>query len=261
VIHIQYRGYQNEDSENLLGKNVFFFKDYGSFVCWGTTPTEEKDLLQVVTVAERGGSLNAPLFEETECFMNDNSSTRVSIQGDIFLQSDAPETEKLQQLLACSYALVNSLELEQREEMLEVILGQVEPLLQDIIRKPPTSVQCREIMARELALRGKINLHSSLMDTPDLYWEEHELEKLFEAMQSRLDVPRRIGKLNHRLEHLHEMIEVLKHDRQDRLNTKLEIWIVILIFIEILCSLAEKSVFWEHFRWHHLYTSPEDRQK
>tara|TARA_R110002050_G_scaffold8023_1_gene29806 strand:- start:133 stop:462 length:330 start_codon:yes stop_codon:yes gene_type:complete len=90
------------------------------------------------------------------------------------------------------------------------------------------------------------------MDTPEMYWEEHDLERIFENTRDSLDIPRRIAKLNSRLEHLHQMIEVLKHDRQERLSTNLELWIIALIGIEIVCLLAEKSELWENFRWEHL---------
>jgi hypothetical protein len=128
----------------------------------------------------------------------------------------------------------------------------VEPILNKLLKgkyHTVTAVECTMIMAEEIALRGKINLHSTLMDTPDQYWEEHELEKIFESMRDHLDVTRRIETLNERLEHLHHMVDVLKHDRQDRLSTNLELWIIVLIFVEIVCSLLEKSEKYEQFRW------------
>ena len=35
-------------------------------------------------------------------------------------------------------------------------------------------------MAQEILLRGKINLHSSILDTPETYWDRHDLESLYE---------------------------------------------------------------------------------
>ena len=112
----------------------------------------------------------------------------------------------------------------------------------------------RDIMAQEILLRGKINLHSSILDTPETYWDRHDLESLFEKTRlaiylfvllpffwlslllckypfltlisykkqknktkknrDSLDVTRRVSKLNATLQHLHQMVEVLKHDRQ-----------------------------------------------
>ena len=44
------------------------------------------------------------------------------------------------------------------------------------------------------------------MDTPDIYWEEPQLEKLLEKTRDCLDVSRRFGRLNFSLQHVHDMI-------------------------------------------------------
>ena len=51
-------------------------------------------------------------------------------------------------------------------------------------------------MGELLKIRGHVNLHSELLETPDMYWEEPQLEQLFEKMEHNMDISHRISILN-----------------------------------------------------------------
>jgi uncharacterized Rmd1/YagE family protein len=94
-----------------------------------------------------------------------------------------------------------------------------------------------------------LNLHSELLETPDVYWEEPNLGHLFDRMADNLDIPNRISILNKRLDYMQEVTEVVRTYMTNRTAHFLEKIIVILIAVEVLFHLMDKSKWWRSLTW------------
>lgn len=94
-----------------------------------------------------------------------------------------------------------------------------------------------KLSGRLLLLRGKLNLYSELVETPDIYWAEPRLEQIHNAISQSLDVPLRISVLNRKLDYLadeaHALVEILTH----KTETNLELIIIYLIVMEVCFEL------------------------
>lgn len=83
------------------------------------------------------------------------------------------------------------------------------------------------------ALRHNINLSSDLLDTPDVYWDRQELEKIFMDTFHYLNISKRTKVMNERLNHCIELMELLSSHLNDIHHVRLEWMIIILIMVEV----------------------------
>lgn len=73
-------------------------------------------------------------------------------------------------------------------------------------------------------LRISIHLNGSVLDTPELFWVEPQLEPLYAAVRSYLEMDQRVGLLNERLDVIADLLAVLKDQLSHGHGEKLE-WI------------------------------------
>lgn len=59
-------------------------------------------------------------------------------------------------------------------------------------------------------LRINIHLQGSVLDSPELMWAEPQLEPVYQAMRSYLEMDQRVGLLMERLDVLGDLLAVLK---------------------------------------------------
>jgi len=73
-------------------------------------------------------------------------------------------------------------------------------------------------------LRINIHLNGSVLDTPEVFWVEPQLEPVYQAVRSYLEMDQRVGLLNDRLDVIADLLAVLKDLLSHRHGEKLE-WI------------------------------------
>lgn len=111
----------------------------------------------------------------------------------------------------------------------------------------------RKIAGEHMEVRCKLNLHSSLLDVPDIFWEEYDMGLLFQDMQENLDITERISTLNKRLDMIEQIIDSVQNSINDKHSNNLEIVIIILIAIEVVFYIADKNIFWDGVHWDFTY--------
>lgn len=103
------------------------------------------------------------------------------------------------------------------------------------VGKPLTIAESdvHRLTGRLFLLRGKLNLYSELIETPDLYWTEPALEAIYESVSRKLDVSPRISILNRKLDYAIEEQRAWLSVLNEKKGTRLE-WIIIgLIMLEV----------------------------
>lgn len=73
-------------------------------------------------------------------------------------------------------------------------------------------------------LRINIHLNGSVLDTPELFWVEPQLEPVYQAVRSYLEMDQRVGLLTERLDVIADLLAVLKGELSHGHGEKLE-WI------------------------------------
>ena len=73
-------------------------------------------------------------------------------------------------------------------------------------------------------LRINIHLNGSVLDTPELFWVEPQLEPVYQAVRSYLEMDQRVGLLTERLDVIADLLAVLKDQLSHGHGEKLE-WI------------------------------------
>ena len=70
------------------------------------------------------------------------------------------------------------------------------------------------------------------MDSPEIFWSQPDLEPLYAAARSYLEIQPRIDLLNIRVEVLQDMLQLLKDQATSSHSEWLEIIVIILIVLE-----------------------------
>ncbi|KGQ99540.1 hypothetical protein I503_02725 [Candida albicans SC5314] len=105
-----------------------------------------------------------------------------------------------------------------------------------------------KITGQLFLLRGKLNLYSELIDTPDLYWSEPTLEKIYYSISKILDINSRISILNRKLDYATEEQRAFLSVLNEKKGTRLE-WIIIWLILIEVC-----------FEIFHFYEKYEEKQ-
>ncbi|CAH8553371.1 unnamed protein product [Schistosoma rodhaini] len=83
-------------------------------------------------------------------------------------------------------------------------------------------------------IKHLLNVSTSLIETPDFYWERPDVEKLFEKLKYVLSVSSRIKVLNSRLDMCNELTSILTNHLCSVHSVRLEWMVIILIFVEVI---------------------------
>lgn len=106
-----------------------------------------------------------------------------------------------------------------------------------------------KLTGRLFLLRGKLNLYSELIETPDVYWTEPTLEKIYQSISRAMDVPSRISILNRKLDYATDEQRALLSVLNEKKSTRLEWIIIILIMVSVI------------FETFHFYESRQTQKK
>ncbi|MDF2577821.1 MAG: hypothetical protein K0S74_1305 [Chlamydiales bacterium] len=212
---------------------VFFFP-YGSIICWEVDKGHRVDLLSELKRFENNSAL------ELE---SDEFSFEYGTSSKMFQDKITVESGNILAKLAISHALAQSIKLSVFEKAIQKTINNTKHLPEDLANTGKINLSRSEIAQKRGALfiaRNSINLHTDILDTPEIFWEYSELEPVYKSTASYLDLSTRVDVLNKRLDIVHELFQMLGDQLDHQHSTSLE-WIVItLIFIEIVISIGTR---------------------
>ena len=228
VLHIEYS----------LNKSDVFFFPYGVVVCWALDSSDENALLMLLKKAQ-GESLGAFARDTIEY----EYGKYPSIKDDyIFL----PDKEVLTKL-SCSHALAQSIKLAGFEAIIQKTTRTTRDILKTLSTKGKISLSrkdIRHLMGKILLDRNSINLHLELLYTPKFFWRNSDLEPLYQMMTGYVDLHDRVSNLNHRLEVMHELFNMLAAELNNQHSALLEWIIIFLISFEVIITLNKDFFHW-----------------
>ncbi|KAI6107848.1 hypothetical protein EV401DRAFT_2076942 [Pisolithus croceorrhizus] len=238
--------------------DVFVFS-YGTVVIWGMTETQERRFLSSIRRFEVERSAPEDIEMEELNYYYANYSR---IYNDVItLRKGSGYMTKLSLSHALSQsvkislfeALVSS-KIEDTKDIPEILseTGKIGMPHKGISRSVPSSFsppthapvpdvrRPAEIMRKTgelFILRTNINSVGSVLDSPEVFWSYPDLQPLYEAARSYLEIPQRLELLNTRLEVLQDMLQLLKESSSSRHAERLEQIVIALIGIEIVLGI------------------------
>lgn len=217
---------------------VLFYFNFGTIVFWGM---DQKACEPFLHLAKLAAEQPNETIEREEFSFSFDSQAKI-VQEEIFLPS-----HKREDLLAISYGLGHSIKLSALETALKKIFIHTRHIPEELSREGKIVLSRKEMrkMIGQLFLeRNSINLQCDMLDTPEFFWENPELEPLYLMTSHHFELDKRIKVLNARLTFVHELFDMLGNELNHTHSSRLE-WIIIwLIIIEVALTLL-KDVF--HF--------------
>ncbi|KAE8454330.1 hypothetical protein EG329_005255 [Mollisiaceae sp. DMI_Dod_QoI] len=225
----------NLDFDTQVHTPEVFLFDYGVVVIWGMSLQHEQRLLKEIAKFE--SEKLAPDDVETECFnFYYTREYQARIYNDfITLREKGNYMTKL----AISHALAQSVKTSLFEELVDNTIETCKDIPTQIALTGKIALSSKEInmqIGELFILRINIHLNGSVLDTPELFWVEPQLEPVYEAVRKYLEMDQRVNLLTERLDVIADLLAVLKDQLSHGHGEKLEWIVIVLIAAEILVA-------------------------
>jgi len=267
VIHVRTGSRFEEDSDDESEGDVFVFP-YGVVVCWGLTKEQEQELLVVLrfVAVEPVDEIEEDEFTYTygefakdgpHCFCCPPACRLVDLFLPIsragpsfnFIQSEdqlilvtppasgeALDRSTLEKL-AASHAFSQSAKLSSFGQTVQKTIEDTRGLAAELAElggiKSKNQQDIAKTLGRLILDRHTIYLYADVLDTPDVCWENPDLDPLYRTVNKYLELTSRIDLLNSRVEVVRELLNLLAEELQNKHASRLEEIIILLITIEI----------------------------
>ncbi|QWU90268.1 hypothetical protein CA3LBN_004629 [Candidozyma haemuli] len=223
----------DDGGEIEFGKrNDIFIFEYGVVIMWCYTRKEEIAFLEDLARFE-SEKLSSEDVQVEEFNYYITTSYQPRIYNDfITLRDDANYMLKL----SISHALAQSVKISLFEELVDNTIEDTQDIPQQIAHTGKVEMTRDEIMksiGELFILRININLHGSVLDSPELMWAEPHLEPIYQATRGYLEINQRVELLEQRLEVISDLLQMLKEQLGHSQEENLE-FIVIVLHLDIV---------------------------
>ncbi|MGC0371500.1 MAG: hypothetical protein DGJ47_000189 [Rickettsiaceae bacterium] len=225
----------------------FFVFPFGCVVIWGAEEPEEQIILSELSKFEIDP---VEKIESDLIYFNYSDNVNDDIQDKTYIDEEenkvilANNSEYLK--ISISYGLAQSVKLKILESSVSKILQSTAPINKELAKTGGISMSKKEISKQIGNLfneRYSINLHTDILDTPEFFWRRPNYEPLYLMATEFQDIKLRHSILNHRLDIIQELYNILCNELNYKHSTRLEITIVVLITIEVALALLHEDIF------------------
>ncbi|AEO68822.1 208f0023-f26e-401d-b669-a3ddcc0a98ca [Thermothielavioides terrestris] len=214
---------------------VFLFA-YGVVVIWGMSAAEEQRFLRELAKFELE-KLKPEDVEAEKFNFYYTHEYQARIYNDFITLRDK---NNYMTKLAISHALAQSVKTSLFEEIVASTIDTCKNIPTQLALTGKIALSRSEInmqIGELFILRISIHLNGSVLDTPELFWVEPQLEPVYQAVRSYLEMDQRVGLLTDRLDVIADLLAVLKEQLSHGHGEKLEWIVIILIAAEIFVAL------------------------
>ncbi|KAL0259782.1 sporulation protein rmd1 [Diplodia seriata] len=213
---------------------VFLF-NYGTVVIWGMSLLQEQRFLREIAKFENEKLAKDDVQTEDFNFYYTHEY-QARIYNDFISLRDK---KNYMTKLAISHALAQSVKTSLYEDLVDNTIETTKDIPSQIATTGKVNLSRREInmqIGELFILRINIHLQGSVLDSPELMWAEPQLEPIYQAVRSYLEMDQRVSLLTERLDVIADLLAVLK-DQLTVTHSELLEWVVIvLIAAEILVA-------------------------
>ncbi|GMM33010.1 Rmd1 protein [Saccharomycopsis crataegensis] len=217
-------------------KDVFLF-EYGVVVLWGFKQEEESKFLTYLEKFEKEKLAEEDIqIEEFNYYITKSYQPR--IYNDFITLRDG---NNYMMKLSISHAIAQSTKISLFEELVDNTIEDTQDIPQQIALVGKVDMKRSDIMksiGELFILRININLHGSVLDSPELMWSEPHLEPIYQATRGYLEINQRVDLLNQRLEVISDLLQMLKEQLGHSHEEYLEVIVIVLIAVEVIVSIV-----------------------
>jgi uncharacterized Rmd1/YagE family protein len=214
---------ERADLDTTVHTPEIFIFDYGTVVLWGFTPAQESRFL--ADVSKFAATILRPEDTQVENFnFYYARDYQARIYND-FISLRDPRNHMIK--LAISHALAQSVKTSLFEDLVSETISKTAPLPAEIAKSGKVNMTRKQInmqIGELFILRINIHLQGSVLDNPELMWAEPQLEPVYQAVRSYLEMDQRVELLTERLDVIADLLAVLKDQLSHHHSEYLE-WI------------------------------------
>ncbi|KAF2150661.1 sporulation protein-like protein RMD1 [Myriangium duriaei CBS 260.36] len=213
---------------------VFLF-EYGVVVIWGMTVKEEQRFLKELAKFEVEKLAKDDVQVENFNFYY-TKEYQARIYNDFI---SLREKKNYMTKLAISHAMAQSTKTSLYEDLVDNTIDTTKEIPAEIALTGRVKLTRKEInmqIGELFILRINIHLQGSVLDAPELMWAEPQLEPVYQAVRSYLEMDQRVGLLTERLDVIADLLQVLKDQLTHTHGEYLEWIVIVLIAAEIIVA-------------------------
>jgi uncharacterized Rmd1/YagE family protein len=187
---------------------VFLF-EYGTVVIWGMTLAEEKRFLKEIAKFEVD-KLGKDEVETEEFNFYYTREYQARIYNDFI---SLREKKNYMIKLAISHGLSQSVKTSLFEDLVDNTIDDTKDIPAQIASSGKINLNKKQInmqIGELFILRISIHLQGSVLDAPELMWAEPQLDPVYQAVRSYLEMDQRVSLLTERLNVIGDLLAVLK---------------------------------------------------
>lgn len=228
--------YRNAMQLNWQGGEAFVF-DYGVAIFWQVPPEAREALLSLLRDYARE-PISDVLDDE---FTFELLAASASLKND---HIQLPDDEVMTRL-AVSHGIAQSTKLGQYESRVQKTITSTEYIPERIASTGKSGLRRRELakLRGQLYLtKSDVMLHFDLLDVPEFFWENPELQSYYSLIADYLEIKQRVEVLNKKLETIEDLLQMIADEQMHSHSSMLE-WIIIWLFaIDIIIILLQEFV-------------------
>ena len=144
-----------------------------------------------------------------------------------------------------AFVVAQSAAMEYYEEDVDLILVKLNAHTERLSKTGRLRPKLRELVqfiGSGMSTHNQVVFTLSLLDTPQLAWEDEALDRVYRSLRHFFEVEDRFRALDHKLTMIQNNFEVLVELTQERRSYTLEMTVVVLVGMEVLLFVYE--IFW-----------------
>ncbi|CAX64138.1 hypothetical protein CYL21_1202 [Plasmodium falciparum NF54] len=242
-------------------KKIFFLFRFGCIVLWDFNIKEKEILFMYLkdylseAHTENNNELDSMFYiMNVQNELSDNKSVKAADSPSFKIKNDIIYiyTKDIFEKLSYSYAFAQSVKLSYFENVVDVTIEKTKSIPECLARTGKIQLKKNDISKKigELFVnRFYINMNTDMLDTPEIFWDHDDFTDTYEYFGKYLDISKRVEILNHRLDIIKDLYDMLQNELTIQHGYKLE-WIVIyLICIEVLIDIVWTIIIKGVFKW------------
>lgn len=200
---------ETPDFDILVHTPEVFLFEYGTVVIWGMTLQEEKRFLKEIARFEVD-KLGKDEVETEEFNFYYTREYQARIYNDFI---SLREKKNYMIKLAISHGLSQSVKTSLFEDLVDNTIDDTKDIPAQIASSGKINLNKKQInmqIGELFILRISIHLQGSVLDAPELMWAEPQLDPVYQAVRSYLEMDQRVSLLTERLNVIGDLLAVLK---------------------------------------------------
>ncbi|KAJ1534676.1 hypothetical protein HK096_003548 [Nowakowskiella sp. JEL0078] len=184
------------DLRKWMNRREVFIFEYGVIVIWNASKEDELVYLEYMREFAVGEFSDNEMDIEEVCFQYDlDGPPQPRIFNDLITLTSGNPLIKL----TLSHGLAQSVKMGSFEDLMEETIKKTIPLPRNMASKGDVNMPRKDIMKTVgslFRLRMNINLVSDILDTPEIFWNESEMNSLYAAIREYLEIDQRVDMLS-----------------------------------------------------------------